>query len=233
MLRRWPPPPRSTAPLRQQAIPAKPTLRRSTTGNGNGRDRSSSYAIRNHTTVHGNVLKGKRSLRPLKSYFRQVPKASASVTTSASVNPLSRPCKHRTCPHVSFLPQTAPANRTRDENVSTSNKLVRWSDGPVRFLPYSRDKRGTSPDQDARGPARDGFGPVTQQRPLEEQYYSSTHGCAQYPVKKPRELYQFIYLAINGADCHRRAHCAAGPQPSSKARLFLPVLSLSEARVPV
>jgi len=38
--------------------------------------------------------------------------------------------------------------------------------------------------------------------------------------------------AQDGEDSSRPA-CAAGPQPSSKARLFLPVLSLSEARVPV
>jgi len=44
MLRQGPPPPRSTAPRRQPAIPLTSALRRSTTGNGNGRDRSSSHA---------------------------------------------------------------------------------------------------------------------------------------------------------------------------------------------
>jgi len=45
-------------------------------------------------------FKGRRSLRPLRLHFRQVPKKYASVTTSAPVNPPSRPRKHRTFPHV-------------------------------------------------------------------------------------------------------------------------------------
>ena len=47
-------------------------------------------------------LNRKRSLRPLKPPFRQVPKTYASVTTFAPINPPSRPRKHRTCPHVPF-----------------------------------------------------------------------------------------------------------------------------------
>jgi len=55
MLRRGPPPSLFTAPRRQPAIPLTSALRRSTTGNGNGRDRSSSHATRNHTTPPANV----------------------------------------------------------------------------------------------------------------------------------------------------------------------------------
>jgi len=52
--------------------------------------------------------KGKRSLRPLKPPIRQIPKSYASVTTSVSVNPPPRPCKHRTCPHVLLSSQLWP-----------------------------------------------------------------------------------------------------------------------------
>ena len=77
--------------------------------------------------------KAKCSFRPLNPPFRQVSKSYASVTTSASVKTLSRPRNHRTCPHVLFEPRAAPADRTYDEDVTTSRNLVRWSDGPVRF----------------------------------------------------------------------------------------------------
>jgi len=44
MLRQGPPPPRSTAPRRQPATPLTSGLRRSTTGNGNSRERSSTHS---------------------------------------------------------------------------------------------------------------------------------------------------------------------------------------------
>ena len=79
-------------------------------------------------------LKRKRSLRPVKPPCRQFPNTYASVTTCAPVNPPSRRRKHRTCPHVLFSPRSAPVDRTDDEDVATSSKLVRWSGGPVRFF---------------------------------------------------------------------------------------------------
>jgi len=49
-----------------------------------------------------------------------------------------------------------------DEDVATSSKPVRWSGGPVRFFPSSRDKLGTSPDNVGRKTARPGrFWPST------------------------------------------------------------------------
>jgi len=49
-----PQPHRSTAPRRQPAIPSTYALRQSTKANGNGRDRSSSHALGDHTTPHSN-----------------------------------------------------------------------------------------------------------------------------------------------------------------------------------
>jgi len=55
--------------------------------------------------------RGKRSLRPLKPPFRQVPKPYKSVTTSVSVKRPARPRKHRTWPHVPFLTMICSCGR--------------------------------------------------------------------------------------------------------------------------
>jgi len=118
MLRRGPPPPRSSRP-RARKWPQPLELPRDP---------------RPHNPPF-EPLNGELSLRPLKPPCRQVPKTYASLTTCAPINPFSRPRKHHTCPHVPSQSRSASAGRTDDDDVATSSKLVRCSGGPVRFLP--------------------------------------------------------------------------------------------------